>query len=255
MYELPSSLDQLATYGVINFDAESYIKGKAPRYVGAPNGNPGLPFDQPIGAPGVYQGAQLSGQPHKDEFVNKEGEQEQESKNPSWKKVLAGVVAAGAATFLGVKYGPKIASKFKKAPVPAPTASTATTAAVVPPVSPPPAAKVSKIKNAFSKIKRGVSKVFTKTKDLAKKIWPKFKALPKGVQIGAYIAGGLTVLYGVYKVFSGGKHASAEGYGNPMMRMPGGLAEHGAVESQQNPEAPAEHGLAEQQPAAQKPVA
>lgn len=131
---LPSSLDQLASEGIVNFDSEAFIKGTTPRYVGAPH--MGLPFEQPLNTynPAPQHGAeqpQLAKQPHKDEFINKK----EEHKIPAWKKLLAGGLLAGVIAFVGIKYGKNIAGFFSKikmpktkAPSPAP-AATATAAA------------------------------------------------------------------------------------------------------------------------------
>lgn len=105
--QLPSTIDNLTSAGIIDFDAESYVKGTAPRYIGAPRAC--LPFEQPLpvfqapnkGIPG------LPNQPKKDEFVHKaEG-------TPAWKKTLAGLLVAGLIAAVALKFTKK-GSKLDK---------------------------------------------------------------------------------------------------------------------------------------------
>ncbi len=106
---LPSALDNLASNGIINFDADAYVKGETPRYVGNP-GQACLPFEQPLPAfPQQGRVPQIPEQPKKDEFVHKK----EEKGNPSWKKALAFVLVAGAAAFLGFRHREKL-GKFAK---------------------------------------------------------------------------------------------------------------------------------------------
>lgn len=95
--QLPSNLDMLASAGVIDFDAESYIQGTPARYWGAPQQN--LPLETPLpvmpyrgntgynGIPGQPP-AVLPGQPTRDSFGPAK------SKTSNWKKVLTGVTCA-----------------------------------------------------------------------------------------------------------------------------------------------------------------
>lgn len=117
-----SALDNLAANGIIDFDADSYIKGEPARYVGNPRGYVGLPLDRPILAEprayGVVPGAMLSGQPNDDAFVHKgEGGHEEkhgEHSNISWKKALTGSVFLGLAVFGGIKYRTQLVNFAKK---------------------------------------------------------------------------------------------------------------------------------------------
>lgn len=109
------SLDNLAANGVIDFDAEAYVKGLPPRFIGRPERYVGLPGEMPLMAEpptyGVYPGSHLSGHPGRDGFehheVNEDG-------NPSWKKALATVLVAGLAVIGAVRYRGKIVELFNK---------------------------------------------------------------------------------------------------------------------------------------------
>lgn len=109
------SLDNLATNGIIDFDAEAYVKGLPPRFIGRPERYVGLPGEMPLMAEpptyGVYPGAHLSGHPRKDGFENHEGE---EDRNPGWKKALMTVLLSGLAIIGAVRYRGKIAEIFNK---------------------------------------------------------------------------------------------------------------------------------------------
>lgn len=100
-----SSLDGLASNGVINFDADAYVKGTTPRYVGNPFGSQYLPFDQPIiTSPnyyGIAPGANLSGHPSTDAFVSK-GEGKEGHQLP-WNKIIAGGIIGSLALFIASK--------------------------------------------------------------------------------------------------------------------------------------------------------
>lgn len=118
------SLDNLATNGIIDFDAEAYVKGLPPRFVGSPERYVGLPGEMPLMAEppvyGVYPGARLSGHPRRDGFEYPEIE---EGGNPSWKKALATVLLSGLAVIGAIRYRGKLAKFFseKKAEVTSPS--------------------------------------------------------------------------------------------------------------------------------------
>ena len=80
-----TDLDACASAGIIEFDAPAYIKGAAPRYYGNP------PFETITG-----ELPPIKAQPKKDEF-KKSGDPA--FNNPTWKKVLFGALAIGAAVF------------------------------------------------------------------------------------------------------------------------------------------------------------
>lgn len=109
------SLDNLAANGIIDFDAEAYVKGVPPRFVGHQERYIGLPGEMPLMAEppiyGVHPGSHLSGHPHKDGFEYPEIE---EGSNPSWKKALMTVLLSGLAVIGAVKYRGKIAKLFQE---------------------------------------------------------------------------------------------------------------------------------------------
>ena len=158
---LPSALDNLASNGIINFDADAYIHGKPARYVGEPKAY--LPFDQPLN---VYTGpnSKLHGQPAHDAFISKGAEGEGDM---DWKKKATIVLLAGLAAIGVFKYRNKIASFASKKPAaaPAPTA----------PI--PPATSAATKKSIF------------------KTIGDKLKAMPKWAKIAAGAVAGVIVLF------------------------------------------------------------
>ena len=119
---LPTSLDNLTSNGVINFDAEAYIKGTHAKNIASPSY---LPFEQPLnafGSPGQAP-TMHQGQPRQDEFVTKH---ESSAAPADWKKAATAVLIAGLAVFGGIKFKSKISALFAKKP---PTAATTPTAA------------------------------------------------------------------------------------------------------------------------------
>ncbi len=77
----PTALDNLVSGGVIDFDANAYVRGERPRY--------GIPPQ--ITAPNLN--AKIQEQPQKDEF------KKSNIKIAGWKKVLAATLFAGLAIF------------------------------------------------------------------------------------------------------------------------------------------------------------
>lgn len=72
-----STLDNLVANGVLNFDADAYVRGESPRYYGNPFGSQAVPFDEPI-CPysnpymgGGYAPVMMSPQPNADAFINR----------------------------------------------------------------------------------------------------------------------------------------------------------------------------------------
>lgn len=97
-----SSIDNLAANGILNFDADAYVKGTPARYVGKPPGySVDLPFDQPLMSPfGMYPGAMYSGpimagQPSADAFIAKKHE-----KPFTTKEIVLGALAVGAGALI-----------------------------------------------------------------------------------------------------------------------------------------------------------
>jgi len=82
-----NNLDMLAQNGVLDFDAASFVMGKAPRYVGRPSMSPVIP-----------SGSTLN-QPKNDEFKQQNKKDDSFIHNPSWKKWLFGGLALGGLIF------------------------------------------------------------------------------------------------------------------------------------------------------------
>ncbi len=81
-----NDIDNLVRNGIIDYDAAADITGSAPRYAGAYAQN--IPqFNQAL-------------VPKNDQFVS-ENENKPLSKNPAWKKALAGMLVAGLALLGG----------------------------------------------------------------------------------------------------------------------------------------------------------
>lgn len=112
MNDLPIAADALAVNGILDFDADAYIKGTRPRYVGRPRPMQYPPFEQPLMAyPAPYVAPAIHSQPHKDELVK-------HTSLHSWKKALLGALVAGVAIFGALKYKGKISSLFNGKVVP-----------------------------------------------------------------------------------------------------------------------------------------
>lgn len=204
-------LDALAANNIIDFDAESYIKGRPPRYVGNPDGYVGLPFERPLPACneyGVMPGPHIHGEPKHDSFVHSE----HEGGTPDWKGFMFGALLTTLAAVGLYKHSDKIRSWLSKkiapnssvtppktsptAPAPAPAAATNAT----------PQAQTTDKKSFGQKIKDGFSKVKEKTSEAYKIGKEKFKAMPKWARIATASAAVLGGLYAVYKMFfSGGE--------------------------------------------------
>lgn len=193
-----SSLDTLATTGVIDFDADAYVKGVKPRYVGKPEGTQYLPLEQPINSPenfGINGGSHLSGHPESDAFVknyNKPEEKEHKATNNSnVVKWLTGGIIATLALYIGskikkhVKANPEflkgIRERFNNAK--------------------------NNIKNRISDLTKNpeakVEQTTETKKGLITKLRENFMKLPKKGRIGIGVGAGLLGLYTIYKVTSG----------------------------------------------------
>ena len=116
---IQNSLDALASNGILNFDADAFVSGASPRYVGGLPQNY-LPFDRPLGnyptAPALLpNGTKIKEQPKKDEVVTTpDGKPVKKTK--TWQKIGLGVVAA-VVVALG---GKKLYNVIKKAGKPGP---------------------------------------------------------------------------------------------------------------------------------------
>lgn len=105
-----NSLDSLATNGIINFDADAFIKGTPPRFAGSPEAPVYLPGEQPLNTFEPSRphegGPKLQGEAEKDAFIHKDAENNEGG--TSWKKILTIGLLSGLAIFG--------ASKLKKLP-------------------------------------------------------------------------------------------------------------------------------------------
>lgn len=183
---LPSSIDQLSSEGIVNFDSEAYIYGKTPRYVGAPHAN-GLPFEQPLNtypttAAHDGQGPQLRHQPSKDEYVHSKP-------STSWKTWILGGIAATLATVVGIKYKDKIAAWITNKPVKKSKVKKSKKKAK---------AKKAKKAKAKANAAQAAAKTswFSKARTTVVSNWNK---LPKWGKITAGSIAGLLALTGIYK--------------------------------------------------------
>lgn len=209
-----TSFDSLAANGIINFDADAYIRGTTPRYVGNPNMGNGLPFEQPLNAMPSFPplGSQLPHQPIKDEFSH----EKHEKKEKDWKELLTLGVIGGTAVYAGIKYKNSIKKMFsKKVKTPPPsatagatTAATAATTATTATTAGKSAARKAKIQAFFKN---------------------------KTVKIAGLVGVGLIALYGLYDIISKKKAHAGAGEGLPI-----------PIHAQAHQEAPAPEAFAPQ---------
>lgn len=187
------SLDILASGGVINFDADAFVNGTSPRFVGKPEGNLYLPFDRPLpalpDAGEIKAGNHLKGHPDADAFISKE----KEHKPISWKAVLTGILAGALALFGASKIGkikPFMTELGKK-------------------ISPAFEAVKNKFSSWFKKASEAASAapsapaaetVAEETAPIVSKIKPLLEKFSKHGKITAAGAAGLLGLYGLYQV-------------------------------------------------------
>jgi len=205
-----ADFDNLAANGVLNFDADAYIRGTAPRYVGNPNSGNAIPFEQPL-MPGPYYpqlGAQLPLQPRRDEFAPHE-----KHKKAGLKEVLALSIVGSLAIYAGVKFKNGIKKLFssKKTKTPATAAVSAAT-------------------TASTKNKKGIFKWFKNSK-------PAKYALGIGI--------GLVGLYGLYDAVIKRKVQAGFSKGVPSPTQHPSLAQHSALAQNSEPAQPLEGAQAE----------
>lgn len=110
-YNWATNLDMLAQNGVLDYDAPSYVTGQKPRYVGSPSVIPS-PYAGPASNPKIP----YLREPDVDEFLHEKPDKRDIVANPSWKKWVFGLVAAGALVFGGIKFKSKILPAIKKLP-------------------------------------------------------------------------------------------------------------------------------------------
>lgn len=110
-----SSLDNLVANGVLNFDADAYVRGEAPRYYGNPFGSQAMPFDQPI-TPYPYASPYYGGgyapvmapQPSVDAYINRH-----EHSSTNSLKELLGYTFVGGLIIYGIHKLNKLGGFFK----------------------------------------------------------------------------------------------------------------------------------------------
>lgn len=208
-----NSLDSLAANGIISFDADSYVKGTKPRFVGNPESGISSPLQQASPAQSVTPGEKLSGEPVKDAFVKREDENEH--KGSSLAKILTGAAVGALAVFTGMK----IRSGFT-------TKKSAKAEAKNTEVSPETKTTTKENKKGFfTKCKETITSWFDKSKKQVEEATEKVKKsaeevakdkkgalskLPKGVKIVAAGIIGLLGLYGLYNVTSKNKQYTPE---------------------------------------------
>ena len=190
-----NDLDALAANGIIEFDADSYVRGKPPRYVGDPDGYVGLPFERPLPATneyGIMPGPKLHGEPSVDAFISREHTE----KPSNWKGFLFGAFVATLGALGLYKFGEKLKGWISKKP----------------PVNqaPPVINTTQQATNAAQPVENTAKKSFVqKVKDGFKDLKGKFSKLPKWAKGTTYAAGGLAGLYIIYKMFFGGGNQEA----------------------------------------------
>lgn len=178
-------LRNLATNNIINFDANAFVKGTKPEFVGDPDGEQYLPLDRPIMAEfphgyGITAGPQLHGEPSKDAFIS-HGEDHKKIDIP-WATILT----IGSLSALAIAAGMKIKSFLnnrKTAPL--------------------------KTGGVVSTLKAKASSL-PKPKDLYQNAKTWFTKLPPWGKVTGGIAAGLAVLYGIYKLTSGNENQAIQ---------------------------------------------
>lgn len=197
-----SSLDSLASNGVINFDADAYIKGTQPRYVGNPEQS-SLPLEGPMNTAshGVTPGDKLSGGPKRDAYVGSLGTEEH--KKTSFPKILTGAIAAGLAIFGGIKVKSAFDKRHSNLDV----------------LGIEPGEKIplkNKLKGFWTNIKEGAITWFgtakqkaelaaKKAKEEAERLAKERKGkMPKWLKVSGLVAGGALALYGLFNLIAHG---------------------------------------------------
>lgn len=109
-----NSLDRLAQAGIINFDADAFVKGTAPRYAGKPEEDSISPMDEPIRPYfyGINPGEHIKGEPSTDAFVQHKNK---ENHNGGYHRFpLKETIVGGLAATLAIATGIKIKNIFGK---------------------------------------------------------------------------------------------------------------------------------------------
>lgn len=171
-------LENLAQNGIVDFDADAYIKGEPPKFVGKPYPTQYLPFDEPLPVMPEYYGKtayppRLTANPGKDAFISRV---EKEKVKLPWKEALTVALVGGAAIFSGFRVTSCI-KNIKNRLTASPTSNTS-----------------SQSNGFFSSL---FSKISTSFKTFFTSRWGKISAISAAVLLG---------LYGLYKIFSGDKN-------------------------------------------------
>lgn len=216
-----SSFDNLAANGIIDFDAEAYIKGTKPRYVGNPESCNQLPFEQPLpGNPcgyGIQPGKQLEGEPEVDAFIHREkhkskeaGEHNESEHSSPWKPFVAGGLITALGLYIANKYRsviPKITSNNNT-----PQATTNTTQ--------PKKGLWNKIKSFFKGGTPQAAQTTQTTQTAAPVAAKKGFFSKKWVKVTGWSSVALLGLYGIYRFIQNRKYAhEREGHMEPFAPM------------------------------------
>lgn len=224
-----NSLDSLAANGIINFDADAFIKGTPPRYVGSPEEPLYLPFDKPL--PDMFESHGKVG--------HGQNAGEGEGNNPflskvhgtnnvsSLKEFLMIALVGGVGAFLIAKRKSlaghcknikgktenfftsckeKITSPFKSKPkaVTASVSAAAAAPAVTAATTATTATAATTGTTAAAKEAKGIKGFFSKIKAL------RWGNMPKWGKITTVSSVGLIALYGAYRIFGAKPQAEAE---------------------------------------------
>lgn len=170
-----NSMRSLAANKILNFDANAFVMGTNPMYVGSPEPDLQLPFDAPIVSPNfrgyAYGVGSLRAQPSVDAFVS-HGTHEKSSF--STKTGILGLIAGG----LGLAGITAYLTRSKK--------------------------DLEYIDD-FDKVPTKTSEVISKVKEFSSSSWSKLKGMHWGFKAAIAGVAGLTVLYGLYKAVTGSK--------------------------------------------------
>lgn len=228
-----NSLDSLAVNGIINFDADAFIKGTPPRYAGSPEEPLYLPFDKPI--PDVFEshgkvghGKNASEGESDNPFISKIHGNNNSS---SFKNFLMIALVGGVGAYLIAKRKSlssqyknikgktenffanckeKMTSTFKSKPktktVTPPVSATSATAATVAASSTTATATAATTGTtaAAKEEAKGIKGFLSKFKAL------KWGNMPKWGKITTLSSAGLLTLYGAYRIFGAKPQAEAE---------------------------------------------
>lgn len=189
------ALDSLASNGIIDFDANAYVNGTPPRYIGAPSDGISLPGELPAYATKAQ--GNLKGEPEVDAFISNS---EKKTNNMPLSTILTGGAVAAIIVGLGIKAkslfkGPNQNAKGFIGSIKDKVTTLFT--------------KKEEVKSE-EKLNTGkeATKETSKTKEAIKKAVKEgegfFKKHPK-LKTGGLVAAGVLGLYGIYKILTGHK--------------------------------------------------